>query len=148
MDYKQILEMAIENEVEAYEFYSAVAAKDLEPSVKRIFAELAEEEAKHRELLAGYFNNPEKPLKFKQANDYKVAENVDKPRLSVAIKPVDAFALAMKREEEAMDLYYYFADASETEEQKAIFLELAKMEQGHKTRLEDLYTNAAFPEVW
>jgi rubrerythrin len=148
MDHKQILEMAIEREVEAYEFYSAVAAKDLDPFLKKLFTELAEEEADHKKILEAFIKNPEKPLHFKQTKDYKVAETVDKPALSIAMKPADALALAMKREEEAMDLYNEFAEASETEEQKAIFIELAKMEQGHKTRLEDLYTNAAFPEVW
>ncbi len=148
MDYKLILEMAIENEVEAYDFYSAVAAKDLEPSLKRLFTELAAEEANHKKILEAFFKNPEKPLQFKQSDDYKVAETVEKPALSVTMKPADALALAMKREQEAMDLYNVFAKASDTEEQKAIFLELAKMEQGHKTHLETLYTNAAFPEVW
>ena len=148
MDHKQILEMAIEREVEAYEFYSAVAAKDLDPFLKKLFTELAEEEADHKKILEAFIKNPEKPLHFKQTKDYKVAETVDEPALSIAMKPADALALAMKREEEAMDLYNEFAEASETEEQKAIFIELAKMEQGHKTRLEDLYTNAAFPEVW
>lgn len=148
MDYKEILEMAIDSEVEAYEFYTAAAAKDLDPSLKKIFTELAEEEADHKRILEAFFKNPEKPLKFKETPDYKVAETVDKPALSVSMKPADALALAMKREEEAMDLYNVFARASDTEEQKAIFLELAKMEQGHKTRLEAMYTNAAFPEVW
>lgn len=148
MDYKQILEMAIDNEVEAYEFYSAVGTKVTEPFVKQLFTELAAEEADHKRILEAFLKKPEKPLHFKQSQDYKVAENIDKPALNMTMKPVDALALAVKREEEAMDLYNLFAKASETEEQKAVFLELAKMEQGHKTRLEDLYTNAAFPEVW
>jgi len=148
MDYKQILEMAIENEIEAYEFYSSVAAKDLEPSLKKLFAELAQEEANHKKILEAFFKNPEKPLQFKQTDDYKVAETVDRPALSTSMKRADALALAMKREQEAMELYNVFAQASDTEEQKATFLELAKMEQGHKTHLENLYTNTAFPEVW
>lgn len=30
----------------------------------------------------------------------------------------------------------------------AVFTELASMERGHKVRLEDIYTNMAFPEAW
>ena len=41
-----------------------------------------------------------------------------------------------------------FSILSETAEQAKAFQELATMEQGHKTRLEELYTNMAFPEVW
>jgi rubrerythrin len=29
-----------------------------------------------------------------------------------------------------------------------VFEQLANMEKGHKARLEDIYTNMAYPEVW
>lgn len=34
------------------------------------------------------------------------------------------------------------------EEQKKIFIELMKMEQMHKVRLEDVYVTVAYGEVW
>jgi rubrerythrin len=40
------------------------------------------------------------------------------------------------------------SQAIECEAQKKIFLELASMERGHKSKLKDIYTNMAFPEVW
>jgi rubrerythrin len=42
---------------------------------------------------------------FSESRDYKVAETVDEPELSMDMKPADAFALAMKKEEEAMKQY-------------------------------------------
>lgn len=50
--------------------------------------------------------------------------------------------------QEAMEMYQQFADASEGAKQKETFLELAKMEKGHKVRLEGIYTDIAFTEVW
>ena len=44
--------------------------------------------------------------------------------------------------------YQKFADASSNQEQKNTFLQLAKMEKTHKVKLENLYTNSAFNEVW
>lgn len=143
-----ILNKAIEQEVEAYEFYLALSQKDLDASIKQIFTELAAEEKDHKLLLQSFLDNPDKPLRFKPSADFKVAETVDGPALSVYMKPVDAIALAMKREEEAMNRYTAFAESSETAEQAKIFQELAHMEQGHKTRLEEIYTNMAFPEMW
>lgn len=143
-----IINMAIEHEVEAYDFYLALSQKDLDASIKGIFTKLAAEEKDHQILLQSFLNNPDKPLRFKPSADFKVAESVDRPALSVDMKPVDAIALAMKREEEAMNRYSAFAESSEAAEQAKIFQELAHMEQGHKTRLEELYTNMAFPEVW
>jgi rubrerythrin len=118
-------------------------------SKNRIFDDLAKEEKNHRDILTAFLRNPDKPLKFKPApDDYKVAESVELPPLSLEMKPVDAIALAMKKEEEAMKTYLAFAAESDNAAQKGVFEELAKMEQGHKAKLEDIYTNMAFPEAW
>ncbi|MGI6469186.1 MAG: ferritin family protein [Syntrophomonadaceae bacterium] len=147
--YESIINMAIDYEIEAYEFYHALSQKNLEPGMKQIFDELAQEEKNHRDILTEFLRNPDKPLKFKApAGDFKVAESVELPPLTLDMKPVDAIALAMKKEEEAMNRYLVLAQESDSAAQKGIFEELAKMEQGHKTRLEDIYTNMAFPEVW
>lgn len=146
--YKEILNMAIRDEVEAFEFYDSVAQKVSDRSLKQIFSELAGEEQKHRQLLQAFLNNPAMPLRFKEEIDYKVSETIAVPLLSMEMKPADAIALAMKKEEEAMKTYNELARVSSHPDQSHEFSELAVMEQGHKTRLEKLYTNMAFPEVW
>ena len=148
-NYKEILKMAVGNEVEAYEFYRDAAAKMKDPAMKKTFMELADEESGHKVLLEGYLSNEMKDMKFSDEKDYKVAETVEAPQaLSTDMAFKDAIALAMKKEQEAMEMYQLFADASEEDKQKETFLELAKMEKGHKVRLEDIYTNIAFIEVW
>ena len=148
-NYKEILKMAVGNEVEAYEFYRDAAAKMKDPAMKKTFMELADEESGHKVLLEGYLSNEMKDMKFSEEKDYKVAETVEAPQaLSTDMAFKDAIALAMKKEQEAMEMYQQFADASEGAKQKETFLELAKMEKGHKVRLEDIYTNIAFIEVW
>jgi rubrerythrin len=148
-NYKEILKMAVGNEVEAYEFYRDAAAKMKDPAMKKTFMELADEESGHKVLLEGYLSNEMKDMRFSDEKDYKVAETVEAPQaLSTDMAFKDAIALAMKKEQEAMEMYQQFADASEGAKQKETFLELAKMEKGHKVRLEDIYTNIAFIEVW
>ena len=148
-NYKEILKMAVGNEVEAYEFYRDAAAKMKDPAMKKTFMELADEESGHKVLLEGYLSNEMKDMKFSDEKDYKVAETVEAPQtLSTDMAFKDAIALAMKKEQEAMEMYQLFADASEEAKQKETFLELAKMEKGHKVRLEDIYTDIAFTEVW
>ncbi|NLV22773.1 MAG: ferritin family protein [Syntrophomonadaceae bacterium] len=146
--YINILSMAIENEVEAYEFYLGVSQKVEDANIKSIFKELAEQELGHRDLLSSYLNNDTRPLNFAELPDYKVSETVAKPKLSLQMKPVDAIALAMKNEEEAMNMYKDLADSSTDAEQKKLFMNLSNMEKGHKAQLEDIYTNMAFPETW
>jgi len=146
-EYKKIVASAVENEIEAFNFYSAAEAKVSEAGLKAIFKELADEEQKHRDFLQGLLTQA-KPMSFDAAQDYKVAESIDKPALSISMKPADAIGLAMKNEEEAMVMYAELAKASVDKEQKAMFESLSRMEQGHKVKLEGLYNDMAFPEVW
>ncbi|MDD3391298.1 MAG: ferritin family protein [Eubacteriales bacterium] len=148
VNYKDILKMAVQNEIEAYGFYKDAACKIKDPALKDTFEELSGEEQKHKLLLEGYLANYGQQMKFKPEADYKVAESVEAQPLTTDMAFKDAIAIAMKKEQEAMDMYRRFAEDSETAEQKHTFMELAKMEQGHKVRLEEIYVNAAFVEVW
>jgi rubrerythrin len=147
-DYQKIINNAISKEVEAYTFYRSVSEKAKDPNMKKMFNELAGEETKHRELLQGLLTRGPKILKFDEAKDFKVGDSIKTPELTPTMKPVDGLVVAIKRELEAMQLYTGLAQASKDAEQKKMFTELATMERGHKARLEDIYTNMAFPEVW
>jgi len=146
-EYKNVISFAVENEIEAYEFYRGVCEKTSDSNLKAIFKELADEEKKHRNFLEGLLSRPS-AFHFDEAKDYKISEAVDKPKLTLSMKPADAIALAMKNEEEAMQMYSDLADASSSAEQKQMFESLSRMERGHKAKLEKIYTNIAFPEVW
>lgn len=151
MDIKEfgsIMDMAIANEIEAFEFYSDVAAKVTDASMKKVFQELAAEEQGHKVSLENIKTKEIQNFSFTAGTDYKIAETVAMPKLSMDMKPADAIALAMKKEEEAMKMYTGIADAATDAEKKKIFMSLAKMEAGHKAKMEDLYNQTAFPEVW
>lgn len=146
-EFKRIIGLAVAAEVEAYDFYTAAAAKTKDSNLGSIFQELAGEEKKHRELLE-QLTIEVKPASLEPVEDYRVAESVDKPQLSVSMRPADAMALAMKNEQEAMAQYTALAKVSADPAQRALFESLARMEQGHKVRLEGLYTQMAHVEVW
>ncbi|HOE56786.1 MAG TPA: ferritin family protein [Bacillota bacterium] len=147
-EYKRIISYAIKNEEDAYLFYRDVAQKSKDKNISSLFEGFAKDELSHKVLLEGYLSGSVKSLKFATTSDYKVAESIDKPKLSIDMKPSDAIALAMKNEEEAMNMYIEFAGLSNDPDQKETFLDLAEMEKGHKAKLEDLYVSAAFPEAW
>lgn len=147
-DYKKIITMAINREVESYTFYRGVSDKVKDANLKKLFAELAGEETKHREFLQGLLSKDVKALKFSASKDYKVGDSIKTPALSPDMKPIDGLVVAIKKELEAMQMYTQLSNNSTDAEQKKMFSELASMERGHKTRLEDIYTNMAFPEVW
>ena len=147
-DYRKIITNDIAKEVEAYTFYRGLTDKVKDPAMKKMFNELAGEETKHREFLQGLLARGVTNLKFDAAKDFKVGDNIPTPALDPSMKPVDGLVVAIRRELEAMQLYTRLAMASKEADQKKMFTELATMERGHKARLEDIYTNMAFPEVW
>ena len=146
-EYKQIITMVVENEIEAYNFYTAAGEKIKDANLKSIFIDLAEEEKTHRDFLQGLLSQVS-PMRFDETHDYKITESIDKPKLSISMSPSDAIGLAMKNEEEAMQMYSELAKASVDTEQKEMFESLSLMEQGHKVKLEGVYTDVAYGEVW
>ncbi len=147
-DYKKIISMAINREVESYTFYRGVSDKVKDPNLKKLFNELAGEETKHREFLQTVLAKDIKALSFAPKADYKVGDTLKTPALSPDLKPIDGIVIAIKKELEAMQMYTQLAKANTDPEQMKMFTELATMERGHKARLEDLYTEVAFPEAW
>ena len=146
--YRAILSKAIEREVESYTYYRTTSEKVKDAYLKKIFADLAGDETKHREFLQGLLAKEPKQLKISATKDYKIADSVKAPALSADLKPIDGIVLAIKKELEAMQMYTQLAEAQTDPEQRNLFTDLAAMERGHKARLEDIYTNMAFPESW
>ena len=147
-DVKKIISDAINNEIEAYTFYRGVADKAKNPAMKSLFSELAGEEKQHRELLQGMLTKDISKMKFDASHDYKVADELPTPALKVGMKPLEGIVIAIKKELEAMQMYSQLAKLAKDTETQLLFSQLANMERGHKSRLEDIYTNMAFPEVW
>lgn len=147
-DAKKIISTAIDREVEAYTFYRSIADKVKDKALKDLFAELAGEEKKHRELLQGMLTKDIAKMKFDPSHDYKVADTLPSAPLSIDMKPINGIIVAIKKELEAMQMYTQLANLAKDTETELLFSQLANMERGHKARLEDLYTEMAFPEVW
>jgi rubrerythrin len=147
-DAKKIISMAIDREVESYTYYRTVSDKVKDPALKKLFSELAGEEKQHREFLQGMLSKDIAKMQFDPSHDYKIADTIQTPALSPDLKPLDGIVLAIKKELEAMQMYTQLANLANDTETKLLFSQLANMERGHKARLEDLYTNMAFPETW
>lgn len=147
-DAKKIISIAIDREVEAYTFYRSIADKVKDSALKSLFAELAGDEKKHREFLQGMLTKDVTKMHFDPSHDYKVGDSLPTPALSVDMKPLEGLVLAIKKELEAVQMYTQLANLSKDMETQLIFSQLANMERGHKARLEDIYTNMAFPEAW
>jgi rubrerythrin len=147
-EFKKIISDAISREIEAFDYYDAVASKTKDVRLKKLFSDLAAEEEKHKRTLEGYLKKDIGKIHFPETKDYKIVDGLPTPALTPDLKPVDGLVIAIKKELEAMQMYTWMAGVSDDEEHRKIFLELAVMERGHKSKLEDVYINMAYPEVW
>jgi rubrerythrin len=147
-EYVKILSYALESEIDANMFYLAIADKAKDTYVKHLFSELAADELKQAENLEGFLNTDAKAIVFLKGIDYKISETIVKPEITADMKFKDAVALAMKNEQNAMDMYNAMSDSSYNAEQKQMFEAMAVMDKSHKTILEDIYNQAAYNEVW
>ncbi|ABN57253.1 MULTISPECIES: ferritin-like domain-containing protein [Methanoculleus] len=145
-DFQKIITNAIDSEVESYTFYRSVADRVKDANLKTLFLDLAEDEKGHREYLQGLLLRDVNQMHFVAARDYKITDSIEEPELSVDMKPLDGLVLAIKKELQAAQMYTQLASADA--EQQTVFVQLANMEKGHKARLEDIYTNMAYPEAW
>jgi rubrerythrin len=147
-EYRNILSHAIQGEIEACTYYRAIADKAQDKGLRDLFSDLAGDEEKHKLTLEGFLLKAPEELQFSQTHDYKVVDALPTPPLTPDLRPLDGLVIAIKKEFEAMQMYTQLADSSTDMEQKNIFVQLASMEREHKSRLEDIYTNRAFPEAW
>lgn len=143
-----LLKSAIADEEEAYAFYSEVAQRMNDKTIKKIFLDLAKDELGHKEFITKCMNDQSLLSNLPLPKDYKVSEATQEPALSVKIKPADAIALAMKKEQKAADLYKKLAAEAINPTYRTTFQGLATMELGHKTHLEEVFTDIGYPEVW
>ena len=146
---KKILDLGVKREIKAYEFYRDVAAKMKDETVVKVFKQLAGEELQHRETLEKLEASPTTAVQFKAPPvDYKLAEQTEAPDPTTDMKPADAIALAMKKEQEAVEFYRKLSAGTDNAEVKGVFDNLANMELGHKNRLENVFVDIGYPEVF
>ena len=107
-----ILDFAIENEIEAYKFYTDLAVKMDNRTMKQVFLDFAAEEQGHRKLLEDAKKGKTVNIGGQNIADLKIAEYI------VDVKPTPnmdyqaALILAMKKEKASFALYTDLAAAT------------------------------------
>ena len=137
---EQVLDFAIERENDACVFYQAWADKSDNPTLNKVFLELAEQERQHREKLSA-IRKGRTVFRFKDGCFPKIhlLDFVVEARLGPDLNLEDALALAMQREKVSYRLYLELAAGAEEEAIVEIFVSLAHEEANHRVRLEVEY---------
>jgi len=143
----EILDFAIEREIEANKFYMELAERMGRPEMRKVFEDFAKEELGHKAKLeavkqgAFIISSGQKEVPSLGIADY-VVDVPPKPDMSYA----DSLVVAMKKEKAAYRLYLDLAAVAETEELTNLFLSLANEEAKHKLRFEIEYDDVVLKE--
>ena len=144
-----VMQRAIEKEIEAQDMYRDLAQRVVEQAAKDMFITLRGVEKKHEELLRQYQAGSlgGGALKADHVVDYKIAEYLEAPEIKPEMTLAEVLLLAANREKASYDLYMALAKEHEPGEIQDLFEDLASQEIGHKQRVEEIYTEVAFPQT-
>ncbi|MDF1615098.1 ferritin-like domain-containing protein [Desulfurivibrio dismutans] len=146
---RQAIESAIQSEIDARKFYEQVGERIKDSYLKEVFAEFAQEEAKHEKILTEILEQKKVNVAhFDFQTDFHVSETIKMPKVSAEMDLKSAIGLAMKNEEIAMKKYTSLAENCIDPELKSVFMSLAAMERSHKHIMEEKFVDVAYPEVW
>ena len=137
-----ILDFAIEKEVEAVEFYKEASEFAHAESIKESLLNFSNEEDKHRKMLTSFKENQTKidSYEFKKITDLKRSDYlVVDIEYEKGMNFPDILRLAMKREEMAVKLYEKLSSLAKDSNMDNLFMILVQEESKHKNILETMY---------
>ncbi len=142
----EILEFAIEKELEANQFYLEWSKKLSDRHLSELFLGFAGEELKHKEKLervkaGGTFKPAARPV-----TDLKIVDYLVDLAPSPGMDYQEALIVAMKREKASFRLYSDLAAMAQDQTIRDLFTALAQEEAKHKLRLETEYEKDVYTE--
>jgi rubrerythrin len=143
----EILDRAIAGEEASEAFYRRAAASVTQPDSREALESLMRDEAEHKRLLEE-FRAGKRSLPDAAPPAGSILEAFGAPEFSAEMSPADAFLLAANKEKLAVQMYENWAKLYPEGPERKLLLRLAEIERAHKAKVEAMFTNAAFPEVW
>jgi rubrerythrin len=131
----------------ARDFYHRMALLATLAETRETFEYLAKEAEDNKARLHLCLTPEGCPI-VPEVHDVHLAEHLQVPEVTPDMSPTDALAMAVKRSEALCRFYQTLAELQPPGEIRSRLEYLAKAEVSHKDKLEYLYDNVAFPEVW
>ena len=145
---KEIMDMAIQYETDANEFYATAADVAKDPAAKTLLNEFAGIELKHKEKLES-FNLDDVAHEHHtvpETHDLHVSDYLLDKEIAPNSTSQDIMVHAMKREQKAYEFYARMLKVVTSGEVRVLFEELAAEELEHKARIETEYDDVVYKE--
>ena len=145
--FEEIIKFAVKREDTAYRLYKTAAERAESLAARKMFEEMAAEEAGHKTSFEKLDLQQTESYKFTKQADMKLAEYMADIPFKEDMSYPEILRFALKTEESAYKLYAAAAEMTEDPKLKKMLLVLADVEKGHKHRIEAMYDEKVLTEM-
>jgi rubrerythrin len=145
--FEEIIKFAVKREDTAYRLYKTAAERAESIASRKMFEEMAAEEAGHKASFENLELQHAEDYTFSSHADLKLAEYMADIPFREDMSYPEILHFALKTEENAYKLYEAAAEMIDEPKLKKMLLVLADVEKGHKHRIEAMYDEKVLSEM-
>ena len=145
--FEEIIKFAVRREETAYRLYKTAAERAESVASRKMFEEMAAEEAGHKSSFEKLDLDHLENYTFTNHPDMKIAEYLADIPFREDMSYPEILHYALKTEESAYKLYTAASEMTDSPRLKKMLLALADVEKGHKHRIESLYDEKVLTEM-
>jgi rubrerythrin len=135
----EIIQFAIQREIESMDFYNKAANMVKHSGTKDLFLDFVKQEEGHKKKLEEVRSGKIVLGKIEKIPNLKISDYMIESELKPDISYGDILRIAMKREERSVKLYTDLNEKNQNEVLKNLFTFLIQEESKHKYYIEKLY---------
>lgn len=144
---EEVIKFAIEREETAYKLYTHAAQQTTSIAARKMFEEMAAEEAGHKEVFSKIDLARAEQHKSTQIPDMKISQYLVDVPFQPDMTYQEILTYAIKTEDNACKLYEAAVTMTDDPHLKNVLQVFADVEKGHKFRLERLYDEHVLTEM-
>lgn len=141
-----VIKFAIEREDTAYKLYKRAEELSTTIAAKKMFAELAAEEATHKDVFSKIDEDKAESHKLCTLPESSIAKYLTDVPFRPDMSYQEILTYALKTEEAAYQLYKAAAGMTDDERLQKVLMNFADVELGHRRRLEVIYEERVLTE--
>ncbi len=141
-----VIKFAVEREDTAYKLYKRAAELSTSISSRKMFEELAAEEATHKDVFSKIDIEKAEHHKLCTLPESSIAKYLADIPFRADLTYSEILAFALKTEENAYQLYKAAAGMTDDEKLQKVLMNFADVELGHRRKIEEIYEERVLTE--
>lgn len=142
----EVIKFAVEREDTAYKLYKRAAELSTSIASKKMFEELAAEEATHKDVFSKIDEEKAESHKLCKLPESSIAKYLADVTFRADLTYSEILSYALKTEENAYQLYKAAAGMTDDPGLQKVLMSFADVELGHRRRIEAIYEERVLTE--